>query len=439
MDPHPVARHRDAHPAGGVVSQASAAAGPHRLTPGSRSFSAVRVRGMRKSYGRTTAVDDLHLDVPHGTAFALLGPDGAGKTTVMRILAARTAADGGDVRIAGYDLSADAGAVRAAVGLVGRTSAVNPRLTAEENVRLTPALRLLPTHQGRPRAAGLLARLGLSQVATEPAAVLPSGQRRRLDLAMVLAGDPDVVLMDEPTAGLDPVSRRIVRDVVRDLVADGVTVLFTTCSPQEAGRLADRIGILHRGRLVAEGTQDALLRLVPGGHIRLYFAGTAELAAAAALFRLDTVVRDDTALSLQIPGDGSVGLMRAVLDILEHARVEPRRLTVHSPGLEDVYTALVDDGSQGAQPADRPVHPPDAPPGKESRDSRYPWHESLPVAVAALLLPAYVAEVRPAALPPVLLTVLGCVAAALAGRRRCARPPVRRGTAAPSRSRAGPP
>ncbi|MFI9721772.1 ABC transporter ATP-binding protein [Streptomyces sp. NPDC052396] len=402
------------------MSQAAAAAGPHHLLPGPQDPPAIRVRGLRKAYGRTTAVDDLQLDIPHGSVFALLGSEGAGKTTVLRILSARTAADGGDVRIAGYDLPTDAGAVRAAVGFAGRASVVDTCRTAEENLRLTPALRRLPAQQGSARAAELLARLGLSGVATEPAAALSSDQRRRLDLAMVLAAGPEVVLMDEPTAGLDPVGRRIVRDVVRDLAADGITVLFTTRSPQEAGQLADRIGVLHRGRLVAEGTQDALLRLVPGGHIRLHFADTADLAAATALFRLDTVVRDEAELSLQIPGDGSMGLIRAVLDILENAQVEPLRLTVHSPGLEDVFTALVNNGSPG---------PPDAPAGEESRDGRSRWHKVLPIVAAALLLPAYAVEAGLAPLPGVFLTVLVCAALALAGRRRRAapRPPQRRG------------
>ncbi|MFI1368395.1 ABC transporter ATP-binding protein [Streptomyces griseochromogenes] len=404
------------------MNQAATTAGPHRPLPGPHGPSAIQVRGLRKSYGTETAVDDLHLDVPHGTAFGLLGPDGAGKTTVMRILSARVAADAGEIRIAGYDLPTDADAVRAAVELVGRTSAVDPRLTAEKNLLRTSALCRLPPREGGSRAAELLARLDLSRVATEPAAALSSGRRRRLDLAMVLAGDPGVVLMDEPTAGLDPVSRRIVREVVRDLVADGITVLFTTCSPQEAGRLADRIGVLRRGRLVAEGTQDALLRLVPGGHIRLYFADTAELATAAALFHLDTVVRDDTALSLRIPGDGSVGLIRAVLAILEEGRVEPRRLAVHSPGLEDVFTALVHNGPQGPPPTHRAVHSPDAPLGDEARDIRWLWREVLPVMAALLPLCAHVAEAGPAVLPGVLPAALVCVALALAGRRRRAAP-----------------
>ena len=411
------------------MSQAAAVTGPHHPLAGRDGPAAIQVRELRKSYGGTTAVDGLHLDVPRGTVFALLGPDGAGKTTAVRVLSARTAADGGAVRIAGYDLSTDADAVRTAVGVLGRTPAVDTRRTVEQNLLATSALRRLPTRESRSRAAELLTRLGLSRLAGESTAALSGGQRRRLDLAVLLAGEPGIVLMDEPTAGLAPVDRRIVRAVMRELAADGGTVLFTTCSPEEAGQLADRIGILHRGRLVAEGTQDALLRLIPGGHIRLHFADTADLATAAALFRMDTVIRDDTALSLQIPGDGSVGLMRAVLDILEAARVEPRRLTVHSPGLADVFTALVDHGSQGSPPTDRAVHPQDVPCGAQSPDSRSPWHEALPVMAAALLLPVRVAEAGYAVLPGVLVTVLACVALALAGRRRRAatRLPLHRG------------
>lgn len=343
---------------------------------------------------------------------------------MLRILSARLAADGGEARVAGHDLCGQADAVRTAVGLVGRTPVVND-LTAEENLLRTPTLRRMPPREGRLRAVELLARLGLSRVAAESATVLSPGQRRRLDLARALAGDPDVVLMDEPTAGLAPEDRRIVRDVVRDLGADGVTVLFTTRSPEEAGRLADRIGVLHRGRLVAEGTQDALLRLIPGGHVRLHFADAAGLAAAAALFRMDTVVRDDTALSLQFPGDGSVCLVRAVLDILEHARVEPRRLTVHSPGLEDVFTALVADASPGGPSTARATLPPDVQPGREPHDGRTVWPEALSVTLAALLLPVTVTalllsgsvvKVGPTGLA-VLLAVLACAVPALSGHR----------------------
>ncbi|SEF53416.1 ABC-2 type transport system ATP-binding protein [Actinacidiphila yanglinensis] len=360
------------------MSPAAAAAGQHLLASGPDRSPAIRVRGLRKVYGSTVAVEDLDLDVPHGTVHALLGPAGAGKATVLRILAARAEADGGDLCVGGRDPRTEAAAVRAAVGLAGRTTVVDAGRTCEENLLRGSALCRLPRSAGVARAAELLDRLGLSEVAAEPAGTLSSGRRRLLDLAGVLAGEPSCVLMDEPVDPLDAEGRGIVRDALRALAADGITVLLATRSPQEAGLIADRIGIMHRGRLVAAGTQDELLRLIPGGHIRLHFASVAELAAATARFGLDTAIRDDTALTLQIPGDGSVGLMRAVLDVLEDAAVEPRRLTVHSPGLEDVLASLVDDGARGPAVAAGSVPARDAATGREARGRGALWQAVLP-------------------------------------------------------------
>src|SRR5215218_7125375 len=162
--------------------------------------------------------------------------------------------------------------------------------------------------------------------------------RRRLDLAMGLVGDPRIIFLDEPTAGLDPRSRRTVWQLIRDLVAGGVTIFLTTQYLEEADELADRVALPDHGRLVAEGTPDQLKRRIPGGHIRLQFADPDGLEAAAST--LGELVRDDEALTVQVPSDGSVKSLRALLDQLENASIEVSELSIHLPDLDDVFLAL---------------------------------------------------------------------------------------------------
>ena len=242
---------------------------------------AIAVTGLRKAYADKVVLDGLDLTVPQGTVFALLGPNGAGKTTTVDILSTLTRADGGEARIAGHDLRREPDAVRSSIALTGQFSAVDDLLTGAENLRLMADLLHLGRPEGRRRAADLLARFDLADAADRVPSTYSGGMRRRLDLAMGLMGDPRVVFLDEPTTGLDPRSRRAMWDVVRGLVADGVTVLLTTQYLEEADQLADRIGVLDSGRLVAEGTADELKRLVPGGHVRLQFDDAASLHEAA--------------------------------------------------------------------------------------------------------------------------------------------------------------
>jgi ABC-2 type transport system ATP-binding protein len=299
---------------------------------------AISVAGLRKSYGDHVVLDDLDLTVPEGSVFALLGPNGAGKTTTVDILGTLTPPDAGDVRIAGADLARDPDSVRAAIALTGQFSAVDNLLTGEENLRLMADLYHLGKQEGRRRASELLERFDLTEAARTTPATYSGGMRRRLDLAMGLMGDPRVVFLDEPTAGLDPRSRRAMWQIVRDLVAGGVTILLTTQYLEEADQLADRIGVLDQGRLVAEGTSEELKRLVPGGSVRLQFDAPGPLAVAARA--LDVEVGDPAALVLEVPGDGSVGALKALLARLDDAAVEVTGLTVHTPDLDDVFLAL---------------------------------------------------------------------------------------------------
>ena len=299
---------------------------------------AVSATGLRKSFGDKTVLDGIDLDVAEGTIFALLGPNGAGKTTTVQILSTLLTADGGEVRVAGHDVAQDQDAVRAAIGVTGQFSAVDELLTGEENLILIADLHHLGRSEGRRRAAELLDRFDLAEAATKTAATYSGGMRRRLDLAMTLVGRPRIIFLDEPTAGLDPRSRRTMWQIVRELVAEGATIFLTTQYLEEADQLADRIAVLDRGRLVADGTADELKRLVPGGHIRLRLADAGGLETAAR--RLAGSSRDDEALTLQVPSDGSVHAVRALLARLDAEAVDIGELSIHTPDLDDVFLAL---------------------------------------------------------------------------------------------------
>src|SRR6266545_3965322 len=271
------------------------------------SQAAIAATGLRKSYGDKLVLDGIDLHVAAGTIFALLGPNGA-----------------------------------------GQTSAVENLLTGEENLLLMADLYHLDRREGRRRTAGLLERFDLLEAARKMPATYSGGMRRRLDLAMTLVGDPSIIFLDEPTAGLDPRSRRTTWEIVRGLVAGGATIFLTTQYLEEADQLADRIAVLDRGKLVAEGTAEQLKRLIPGGHIRLRFADARALESAA--LTLGEVVRDDDALTLQISSDTSVRSLRALLDRLDDARIEVDELSVHTPDLDDVFLALTGQPNQKVTP-----------------------------------------------------------------------------------------
>ncbi|MFF1959134.1 ATP-binding cassette domain-containing protein [Streptomyces sp. NPDC058220] len=301
---------------------------------------AVSTVGLRKSYGDKLVLDGIDLRIPTGTVFALLGPNGAGKTTAVKILSTLVTADpgSGDIRVGGHDLAVDPQAVRAAIGVTGQFSAVDGLITGEENMLLMADLHHLSKSEGRRTAAELLERFDLTGAAKKPASTYSGGMRRRLDLAMTLVGNPRIIFLDEPTTGLDPRSRHNMWGIIRELVSDGVTVFLTTQYLEEADELADRIAVLNDGKIAAEGTAEELKRLIPGGHVRLRFADPAAYRSAADALR--EVTRDDEALSLQIPSDGSQRELRSILDWLDAADIEADELTVHTPDLDDVFFAL---------------------------------------------------------------------------------------------------
>ncbi|MEU0126493.1 ATP-binding cassette domain-containing protein [Streptomyces sp. NPDC006289] len=303
---------------------------------------AVSAIGLRKAYGDKTVLDGIDLRIAAGTVFALLGPNGAGKTTTVQILSTLISADGGRAQVAGHDVATSPAGVRAAVGVTGQFAALDDLLTAEENLLLMADLLRLGRHEGRSRAAELLERFGIADVAGRRAATFSGGMRRRLDLAMTLVGRPRVIFLDEPTTGLDPRSRRTMWETVRSLVAGGVTVFLTTQYLEEADQLADRIAVLDGGRIVAEGTSDELKARIPGGHVQLRFADTDTFERAAVAF--PGAARDDESLALRVAGDGGVDALRTLLDRLDANGVSAAGLSVHTPDLDDVFLALTGDG-----------------------------------------------------------------------------------------------
>ena len=227
---------------------------------------AIRVAGIRKSYGKLEVLQGVDFEVAPGSIFALLGSNGAGKTTLVRILSTLSRADAGTASVAGFDVATQPGRVREAISLTGQFAAVDEILTGRENLALVARLR----HEKNPGAVAdaLLARFSLTDAGDRRTSTYSGGMRRRLDIAMSLIGDPAIIFLDEPTTGLDPEARLEVWDAVKELAGKGTTVLLTTQYLEEAEQLADRIAILHKGRIIANDTLDELKKLLPPAEVQ---------------------------------------------------------------------------------------------------------------------------------------------------------------------------
>jgi ABC-2 type transport system ATP-binding protein len=300
--------------------------------------SAIAASGLRKAFDDKVVLDGIDLDVPAGTVFSLLGPNGAGKTTTVNVLTTLMKADAGSVRVAGHDVATETKAVRAAIGVTGQFAAVDELLTGQENLQLMADLKHLGSAEARRLVTDLLERFDLAESAHKLVSAYSGGMRRKLDLAMTLVGNPQVIFLDEPTTGLDPRSRRTMWGIIRELVAHGVTIFLTTQYLEEADQLADRIAVLDQGRVVAQGTPDELKRQVPGRHVRLRFTDAAELDAAARV--LTDSARDDEDLTLRVPSDGRAKSLRALLNELDEHSIDVEEFSAHTPDLDDVFLAL---------------------------------------------------------------------------------------------------
>lgn len=312
--------------------------------------SAITVTGLRKSFGEHVVLDEIDLSVAAGSVFALLGPNGSGKTTTVQILATLLAADAGQVSVAGHDIATEPDAVRAAIGVTGQFSAVDGLFTGRENLQLMADLHHVGRTGGRRRVEELLASFDLVDAADRHAMTYSGGMRRRLDLAMTLVGQPRLIFLDEPTTGLDPRSRRAMWQAVRDLAASGVTIFLTTQYLDEADALADHVAVLDTGRLVAQGTPGELKARVGGGHVALHFTAADPLRRAATLLRKTTP--DEATLTLRVPSDGDVSTLRQLLNHLDDQSVAVADLTVHKPDLDDVFFAVTGHPTSGDPDAD---------------------------------------------------------------------------------------
>ncbi|WP_282794127.1 ATP-binding cassette domain-containing protein [Streptomyces sp. CC224B] len=298
--------------------------------------SAIAVSGLRKSFGGKVVLDGIDFAVASGSVFSLLGPNGAGKTTTVNILATLMKADAGTVSIAGHNVATATKKVRSTIGVTGQFAAVDELLSGRENLQLVADLKRV--RSGHQVVTRLLERFDLAESADKMAATYSGGMRRKLDLAMTLVGNPQIIFLDEPTTGLDPRSRRTMWGIVRDLVADGTTIFLTTQYLEEADQLADQIAVLDQGRLVAQGTAEELKRQIPGTHVRLRFANLDELDTAARA--LPGASRDDQDLILRVPSDGQSRSLRDLLDRLDEHMINAQEFSVHTPDLDDVFLAL---------------------------------------------------------------------------------------------------
>ena len=307
-----------------------------------RMNSVIQVEGLGKTFGATRALDGVDLAVRRGTVLGLLGPNGSGKTTTVRVLATLLRPDSGRARVLGHDVVAEPEAVRSRIGLTGQYAAVDEALSGTDNLVLVARLLDLSRREARRRAAELVERLGLADAAGRRVRTYSGGMRRRLDLAVSLVGRPDVLFLDEPTTGLDPRHRNEVWDEVRALAADGTTVLLTTQYLEEAEQLADDLVVLDHGRVIAAGTPAALKAEVGGQRLHVRPLRPADLpavmASVADLVFPDAPAVDATGeLTAAAP---EPGVLLRVAERLDAAGLPVAELGLRLPSLDDVFLTL---------------------------------------------------------------------------------------------------
>jgi oleandomycin transport system ATP-binding protein len=315
---------------------------------------AIEARGLRKRFGDTQALDGVDIAVRTGTVHGVLGPNGAGKTTAVRILATLLKADEGSAIVAGYDVAQEPARVREQIGLTGQYASVDELLTGRQNLELIGALLDLNRKTRKSRAGELLAWFDLSDAADRPAKTYSGGMRRRLDLAASLVGRPGVVFLDEPTTGLDPAKREDMWGVVRNLVADGSTVLLTTQYLEEADALADEITVIDQGRVIANDTPDGLKQIVGGQTLMVRPVDATRLDEVEAIITGIAQAPVDRpnrgTVSVPVTGDGA--LAEAVYRLTD-AGIAVTELSLMLPSLDQVFFSLTGRHTEAApEPAE---------------------------------------------------------------------------------------
>ncbi len=301
---------------------------------------AIEVKGLRKSYGKVEVLKGVDLRVERGTMLALLGPNGAGKTTTVRVLSTLLEADGGTVKVQGYDVRKEADKVRNVIGLTGQSAAVDELLTGRENLVMMGRLYRLTHASAKARAQELLEEFDLIAAADRPAKTYSGGMRRRLDLAVSLIATPPLIFLDEPTTGLDPRSRLAMWSIIKKLMDNGTTILLTTQYLEEADQLADRIVVIDGGKAIAEGTAKELKSKVGKDRLELSFGTAKTLEAAKNVLGKQIVSTDEKEYSATVIIEDTNVDVRKILDALSNEKIKLTALAVHKPTLDDVFLSL---------------------------------------------------------------------------------------------------
>ncbi|GAA4307214.1 ATP-binding cassette domain-containing protein [Compostibacter hankyongensis] len=301
---------------------------------------AIVVKELKKSFKDLRVLCGINFSVKRGTVLAILGPNGAGKTTTVRILSTLLSPDGGTATVNGFDVQKQPRQVRGSIGLTGQFAAVDEYLTAEENLHMLGRLYRMSNNAIKARTRELLEKFDLVEAARRPVKNYSGGMKRRIDLAMSLVASPPVIFLDEPTTGLDPRSRMAVWEMIRQLKAEGTSILLTTQYMEEADQLADRIVVIDNGQVIAEGTADELKARVGSDRVALKLAAESDMQAACRVMDGEAVHTDFNRRIISITTQGGVTRLREILQRFESAGLQVENVSLNRPTLDDVFLAL---------------------------------------------------------------------------------------------------
>lgn len=319
---------------------------------------AIKATGLAKAYGDVVALNGIDIEVEQGTVLGLLGPNGSGKTTTVRILATLLQADSGTASVGGFDVATQPDEVRSVIGLTGQYAAVDEYLTGRENLELFGRLFHLSKFDAAKRAADLLDRFDLSDAADRGIKGYSGGMRRRLDLAASLIGRPNVLFLDEPTTGLDPRSRQGMWEVIEDLISEGTTVLLTTQYLEEADQLANRIVVLDHGNVIAKGTSNELKSQVGGDRIEIVVESVGDVANAAALiqeFGSAPEITEDLTKTILLPVAGGSTAIVNIVRKLDENKISIADIALRRPTLDDVFLSLTGHATENTEEVSKPA------------------------------------------------------------------------------------